>query len=346
MTLTYCILPPEISTLHRFQANTIPKRIVYQHTLMPSASISIVIPAFNEASNIPVIAQKLAEVLVPYPNYELIFVDDGSRDNSLTLLKQLAEQDRRIKYLSFSRNFGHQMALRAGLEHATGDAVISMDADLQHPPELVPALIEKWQAGYEIVYTVREPDKNLSLAKKQTSKWFYTINRYLTEIDLEEGAADFRLLDRKVIDYLRQFRENDLFLRGIISWIGFNQFKISYKPAERFSGKTKYSFKKMLLLASAGITSFTTKPLYLSVLLGFLMFLFAIGFGLVSLFDYFMGNVVSGWTSIVIIIVMIGGIQLIMLGIIGIYLGKMFYEVKRRPSYIIRDTNLVVGSRG
>lgn len=303
--------------------------------------ISIVIPAFNEASNVPVIAQRLAEVLAPYPDYEIIFVDDGSKDQTLAVLKRLSSENQCIKYLSFSRNFGHQMALRAGLEHASGEAVISMDADLQHPPELVPDLIQKWQEGYEIVYTVREPDKNLSLTKRVTSRWFYKMIRYATDIDLEDGAADFRLLDRKVIDYLRKFQENDLFLRGIISWIGFNQYKIDYRPAERFSGQTKYSLKKMLVLASAGITSFTTKPLYLSVLLGFLMFLFSVGFGLVSLYDYLTGNVVAGWTSTVIIIVLIGGIQLIMMGIIGIYLGKMFNEVKRRPSYIVRETNLL-----
>lgn len=308
---------------------------------MQHFKVSIVLPAYNEATNIPIIIHKLTEVLQGYPDYEILFVDDGSRDGSLKILKQLSVQDERIKFLSFSRNFGHQMALRAGLDYATGDCVISMDADMQHPPKLIPKLIEKWLAGYEIVYTVREQDPTLPVAKSQMSKLFYRIIRYATDIDLEDGAADFRLLDRRVVDYLKQFRENDLFLRGVISWIGFNQFKINYQPEERHSGQTKYSFKKMLLLASAGITSFTTKPLYLSVLLGFIMFWFSMGFGVVSLYDYFTGNVITGWTSIVIIIVMIGGIQLIMMGIIGIYLGKMFYEVKRRPSYIVRETNLI-----
>lgn len=302
--------------------------------------ISVVIPAFNEAPNIPVMVQRLSDILSSYPDYEILFVDDGSRDTTLTTLKQLSERHPQVKFLSFSRNFGHQMALRAGLDFATGDCVISMDADLQHPPELVPQLIERWLEGYEIVYTVREADPTLPLAKRQTSKIFYQIIRYATDIDLEDGAADFRLLDRRVVNYLRQFKENDLFLRGVISWIGFKQYRIDYRPAERFAGQTKYSLKKMLMLASAGITSFTTKPLYLSVLLGFIMFWFSMGFGLVSLYDYFKGDVVTGWTSTVIIIVMIGGIQLIMMGIIGIYLGKMFYEVKRRPSYIVRETNL------
>lgn len=302
--------------------------------------VSVVIPAFNEAPNLPVMVEKLTDVLSIYPSYEVLFVDDGSRDTSLETLKYLATQDDRVKYLSFSRNFGHQMALRAGLDYASGDCVISMDADLQHPPELVPQLVERWLEGYEIVYTVREEDPNLPVSKRQTSKLFYQIIRYATDIDIEDGAADFRLLDRRVVNYLKQFKENDLFLRGVISWIGFKQYRINYRPAERFAGQTKYSLKKMFVLASAGITSFTTKPLYLSVLLGFIMFWFSIGFGVVSLYDYFRGDVVTGWTSTIIIIVMIGGIQLIMMGIIGIYLGKMFYEVKRRPSYIVRETNL------
>jgi polyisoprenyl-phosphate glycosyltransferase len=302
--------------------------------------VSVVIPAFNEAPNLPVMVEKLTDVLRIYPSYEVLFVDDGSRDTSLETIKYLAAQDDRVKYLSFSRNFGHQMALRAGLDYATGDCVISMDADLQHPPELIPQLVERWLEGYEIVYTVREEDPNLPVSKRQTSKLFYQIIRYATDIDIEDGAADFRLLDRRVVNYLKQFKENDLFLRGVISWIGFKQYRINYRPAERFAGQTKYSLKKMFVLASAGITSFTTKPLYLSVLLGFIMFWFSIGFGVVSLYDYFRGDVVTGWTSTIIIIVMIGGIQLIMMGIIGIYLGKMFYEVKRRPSYIVRETNL------
>jgi polyisoprenyl-phosphate glycosyltransferase len=300
-------------------------------------NISIVIPAFNEAENLPVLLEKLTEVMTPYPSYELLFVDDGSKDGTYPMLKHLASQNLHVRFLSFSRNFGHQMALRAGLEHAKGDCVISMDADMQHPPELLPELIARWQEGYDIVYTVREPDPTLGFVKKVTSKGFYRLLRYMADIDLDEGAADFRLLDRKVVDYLKQFKEADLFLRGIISWIGFKQFAINYKPAERFAGKTKYSMKKMLLLASAGITSFSTKPLYLSVLLGFFMLLFSIGFALVSFYDYLMGNVVTGWTSTVIFISLIGGIQLVMMGIIGIYLAKMFYEVKGRPTYILQD---------
>jgi dolichol-phosphate mannosyltransferase len=301
--------------------------------------LSIVIPAFNEAENIPVIAQKIKMILGDQYTYEILFVDDGSKDKSLAVLRRLAGQEPAVKFIALSRNFGHQMALRAGLEHAQGEAVISMDADMQHPPEMLPQLIQKWQEGYEIVYTIREKDPNQTFFKKQTSTWFYKLINYAADIDLDEGAADFRLLDRKVVDYLKQFKENDLFLRGIISWIGFNQYKISYKPAERFAGTSKYSVKKMVALASNGITSFTTKPLYLSVLLGFMMFLFAIGFGFDALYDHWMGQTTTGWTSIIIIIVMIGGIQLIMIGIIGIYLGKMFLEVKQRPSYIIKEKN-------
>jgi dolichol-phosphate mannosyltransferase len=308
---------------------------------MGDFKISIVIPAYNEVTNIPVLCRRVAEAMTEYDNYEILFVDDGSTDGSLAVLKRLAAHNPKIRYLSFSKNFGHQMALRAGINHAVGDCIITMDADLQHPPEMLPCLVEKWLEGFEVVYTVREPNRSQPYLKRLTSDWFYRVLQYLTEVDIEKGAADFRLIDSRVADYLRQFRENDLFLRGIIAWLGFSQAKISYHPALRHSGQTKYSFKKMLLLASAGLTSFTTKPLYLSVLLGFAISSFSVVYGLYALFHHFVRNdVVSGWTSLILTILLIGGIQLIVMGIIGIYLGKVFREVKQRPSYIVRESNV------
>ncbi len=302
--------------------------------------ISIIVPAFNEEENLPVLVHRLMAVMEPYPSYEILIIDDGSTDQSRYVLRQLSKAYPEVRFLSFSRNFGHQMALRAGYEHARGAAVICLDADLQHPPELIPTLIAKWRTGYDVVYTVRQPDPKLSWFKRTTSKTFYNLLRKVSNLAIEDGAADFRLLDRKVVDTLKQFKEADLFLRGAISWVGFRQCRILYEPAARYSGRTKYSFQKMLKLAAMGITSFSTRPLYLSVMLGFCMSLFATLFGAEVLYEYFFTKAtVSGWTTLVILLVLIGGVQFIMIGIIGVYLGKTFVEVKGRPVYIIGDTN-------
>lgn len=302
--------------------------------------ISVIVPAFNEEENLPVLVHRLMSVLSAYAEYEILIIDDGSTDQTRYVLRQLCKAYPVIRFLSFSRNFGHQMALRAGYDHARGDAVICLDADLQHPPELIPTLIEKWQEGYDVVYTVRQPDPSLSWFKRATSKQFYSMLRSVSKLNIEDGAADFRLLDRKVVDTLRQFKENDLFLRGAISWVGFQQCRILYQPAARYAGRSKYSFRKMMQLAAMGITSFSTRPLYLSVMLGFCMSAFATLFGMEVLYEYFFTNAtVSGWTTLVVLMALIGGVQFIMIGIIGVYLGKTFVEVKQRPAYIIGDTS-------
>ncbi len=302
--------------------------------------ISVVVPAYNEEENLHVLVQRLISVLKPYESYEILIVDDGSSDQTRYVLRQLSQEYAVVRFLSFSRNFGHQMALRAGYDHARGDAVICLDADLQHPPELIPTLIDKWREGYDVVYTVRQPDPTLSWFKRTSSRKFYSMLRNVSGLDIEDGAADFRLLDRKVIDTLKQFKENDLFLRGAISWVGFRQCRVLYQPAARYAGKSKYSLRKMMQLAAMGITSFSTKPLYMSVLLGFGMSLFALLFGAEATYEYFFTNAtVSGWTTLVVLSVLIGGVQFIMIGIIGVYLGKTFVEVKNRPAYIIGDTD-------
>ncbi|WP_338874800.1 glycosyltransferase family 2 protein [Spirosoma sp. SC4-14] len=306
----------------------------------PDGMISIVVPAYNEEENLPVLVHRLMAVMEPYPSFELLIVDDGSSDQTRYVLRQLSKEYPVVRFISFSKNFGHQMALRAGYENARGKAVICLDADLQHPPELIPTLIQKWCEGYDVVYTVRQPDPNLSWFKRNSSKYFYTLLRNISGLTIEDGAADFRLLDRKVVDTLNQFKENDLFLRGAISWVGFRQCRILYEPAARYAGRSKYSLRKMMHLAAMGITSFSTKPLYLSVLLGFGMFLFATLFGAEVLYEkYFTNTTVSGWTSLILLMVLIGGVQFIIIGIIGIYLGKTFVEVKQRPAYIIGDTS-------
>ncbi|OIN59305.1 glycosyltransferase family 2 protein [Arsenicibacter rosenii] len=302
--------------------------------------ISLIVPAYNEEENLPVLVDRLTEVMSPYDQYEILVIDDGSSDRTRQVLRQLSQAYSTVRFISFSRNFGHQMALRAGYEHARGQCVISLDADLQHPPELIPTLIEKWREGYEVVYTVREPDFNASWFKRTTSQQFYRLLRKVSDLSLEDGAADFRLLDRVVVDSLNQFKENDLFVRGMISWMGFRQARIVYRPAARFAGTTKYSLRKMVKLALMGITSFSTRPLYLSVFLGFLMSIGAGIFGLEVLYEkYFTNQTVSGWTTLVLLMVLMGGIQFIVIGIMGVYLGKTFIEVKKRPSFIVSDSS-------
>jgi polyisoprenyl-phosphate glycosyltransferase len=301
--------------------------------------VSIVVPCYNEEGNIEVLVAAVAKALAKGPEYELILVDDGSADKTLEHIKTIAAHHKEVKYISFSRNFGHQAALRAGLAHASGEAVISMDADLQHPPELLPTLIEKWQQGYDIVYTVRDDSKvKTSFFKKFTSKMFYKVLNNLSELNIEEGAADFRLLDRKVVDVINEVPENNLFLRGFINWAGFKVFAVDYVPAERFSGVSKYSLKKMLALASLGITQFSTKPLHLANSLGLLSALAGVVYAVYVVIERLVfDNTVSGWASVTICVLVLGGVQLIILGIIGEYLGRTFMQTKHRPEYIVRE---------
>jgi len=303
-------------------------------------SVSVVIPCFNERDNLSVLYQQLIEILQNYSAHEMLFVDDGSSDDSLEIIKNIAKDDEKVRYISLSRNFGHQHALKAGLDHATGDCVISLDADLQHPPQLIPVLIEKWQQGFDVVNTIRGRQQSLPLGKRLSSGMYYRLVNTLSNVEIKPGAADFRLLDRKVLDALKQFNENYLFLRGLIPWLGFRQTEINFEPAERHAGKTKYSFMRMLRLALDGITSFSSRPLYLSIALGGIIAGLAFLYGMYALYMYlFTEATLPGWTSTTASVLFIGGIQLIMIGIIGIYLGKMFMENKRRPNYVIGSKN-------
>lgn len=304
-------------------------------------TISIVVPCFNEEGNIEAIYQLIKNELDTYIDFELVFVDDGSTDQTLLRIIQLSQRDSRVHYINLSRNFGHQNALKAGLDFATGDCVISLDADLQHPPRLIKEFIEKWQQGYEVVYSVRKSDPDLSIFKRLTSKLFYKFINFFSDTSIQEGAADFRLLDRKVVNVIKSLPENYLFIRGLTSWVGFHQIGIEYKPEKRFSGQTKYSLKRMVHFASSGITSFSTKPLRLSIYLGFFIAIVSFIYGLFAIYEaIFTSNVIQGWTSVIVSVLFIGGIQLIMIGILGEYLGKLFMENKRRPNYIIKETNL------
>ena len=303
-------------------------------------TVSVVIPCFNEHDNLPVLYQQLLEVLHNYPSHEILFVDDGSTDDSQDTIKGLAKEDENVRYILLSRNFGHQYALKAGLDHAGGDCVISLDADLQHPPQLIPELIEKWQQGFDVVNTIRGKQQSLPVGKRISSGMYYRLVNVLSSVEIKPGAADFRLLDRKVVDALKQFNENYLFLRGLIPWLGFRQTEIDFEPASRYAGKTKYSFVRMLRFALDGITSFSSRPLYLSIALGGIIAGLAFLYGVYALYLHLLTDAtLPGWTSTTASVLFIGGIQLIMIGIIGIYLGKLFIENKKRPNYIISSKN-------
>jgi len=300
--------------------------------------VSVIVPSFNEEGNIDPLIQRTVTVLKEYSNYELLFIDDGSKDNTLKTIKRERRHNDKINYLSFSRNFGHQNALRAGLDYATGDCVISMDSDLQHPPELIPKMVEKWQKGYDIVYTVRKDDPSTPFLKRKSASTFYRVLNRFSDIKINKGVADFRLIDRKVVEIIKNLRENELFMRGMISWLGFKQCGINYLPEKRQWGKTKYTYKAMVKLAATGITSFSVKPLQVSTMLGYLMAVLAFIYGIYAIIiKLFTDKTISGWTSVLAGVLFIGGIQMIMIGILGEYVGKLFIESKKRPHYIIKE---------
>ena len=267
-------------------------------------------------------------------------VNDGSHDSSLLVLQQLAKEDNRVKYLSFSRNFGHQLAVKAGLDHAFAPAVISMDADLQHPPALIPTLIRKWEEGAQVVATLRTYPEEISKKKRKSSQQFYKLLNLLSDIEIKEGSADFRLLDQAVVEVIRHMRENEPFLRGMVPWVGFTQVYVPYTAQARYAGETKYTLKKMFQLALSGVTSFSVKPLYFAVFLGFFFSLLSVLYIPYVIYSFLNGSEISGWASLIMTIVFFGGLQLIILGIIGVYIGKIFMQTKERPVYIIQEKHL------
>lgn len=305
--------------------------------------ISVVIPAHNEEGNISLIYQRIKDVFSKLENYrfEIIFVNDGSRDNTQQVIEELAENCEEVKYIEFSRNFGHQPAVKAGMDASTGNAVISMDADLQHPPELIFDMLKKWEEGFDIVYTIRTYPKQISAFKRKTSKIYYQFLATISDVNLKEGGgSDFRLMDASVIDVVRNMNESDIFLRGLSNWVGFKQTGIRFTAAERASGESSYNLNKMMRFAFTGITAFSVKPLYLAAYLGFAFSAIAIlGYGIYVLHSFIAQTEISGWASLIMTVVFFGGLQLIILGIIGIYLGKIFKQVKERPNYIIRSKN-------
>lgn len=308
--------------------------------------ICILSAAYNEDQNILVFYEAVKEVFrhLPY-SLEFCFVDDGSKDNTLSVVRLLSEVDYSVRYISFSKNFGQQVALKAGIDAIEADAVIMMDCDMQHPPELIPTLIDIWlNAKVNIVNTIREQDEDLSWFKKKSSRWFYRLLNNMSDLALEPGQADFRLIDNQVIRTLKATKESDVFLRGMIHWIGYRQAKLKYKPRKRFAGESKYTFSKMMKLALAGITSFSVKPLHGAIYLGFTIAFLSFLYLPYVLYSYMTGQVVSGWSSVLITIAFFGGLNLIILGILGIYIGKILIQNKERPLYIVQEQNIYESS--
>ena len=303
--------------------------------------LSIIVPAFNEEGNIEAVAEQIKQQAEQFRKYEIIFINDGSTDATAEKLRMLHRSNPNIQFISFSRNFGHQSALLAGIHHASGDCIISMDADLQHPTAMIPQLVSKWQEGFDIVTTIRDDSQNTSWFKRSTSSVFYKLMNRLSNITLEEGAADFRLIDRSVAQVISNSREYNLFLRGYIAWLGYKQCMVPYIPHQRQSGKTKYSFGKMMMLAINGITSFSVKPLRVAMILGTAISLLAFIYAIYAIYVYLETNeAVPGWTSVLVSILFIGGLQLLILGIIGEYLGRTLMQTKQRPDYVIMEKSL------
>jgi dolichol-phosphate mannosyltransferase len=304
-------------------------------------TISIVIPAHNEAENLPILLRELCATLAPLGRLEIVCVDDGSTDNTFAVLLEAAKQDDRIKYVRLSRNFGHQAALRAGLSYSTGDCVISMDADMQHPVRLVPQMVEKWREGHDVVLTARGETDDLTLFKRFTSKVFYLMINALSDVHIDPGSADFRLLDRKVVDVVKSLSESDFFLRGIIPWVGFKSCKLDYTPDRRRFGDTKYSLRKMISFAVSGVVSNSIQPLRLATILSAIISGMAALYTLYAVHIYLVyGQVVPGWASVVVAVSFIGGLQLLVLGVVGEYIGRILKESRKRPGFVVSATNM------
>lgn len=300
---------------------------------------SVVVPVFNEEEVVEECFHRLTDVMSSQDSeYELIFVDDGSRDRTLEILENFAKSDSRLKILSFSRNFGHQAAISAGMDYASGKAIIIIDADLQDPPEVIPEMIEKWKEGYDVVYGKRQRRNGESVFKKVTAKLFYRFLAGQTELDIPVDTGDFRLIDRKVCDVLSSLTEKNRYVRGLVSFTGFRQTGVLYVRDERFAGETKYPLKKMLKFAMDATTSFSKKPLKIAGVVGSLLSVASFLYLFVAIYlKLFTDLTVSGWASTVSIMLFFNGVMLIMLGILGEYIGRIYDEVKNRPLYIIKD---------
>lgn len=301
---------------------------------------SVIVPMYNEESVMNETYKRLTKVMQDFnKSYEIIFINDGSKDKTKSILDEICKQDNRVKMIDFARNFGHQTAITAGMDYAAGECMVIIDGDLQDPPELIPDMIKLWESGYDVVYGKRKSRKGETLFKKITAKAFYRILRSMTDVSIPVDTGDFRLIDRKVCEALKQLPEKNRYVRGLMSWVGFKQTAIEFERKERFAGETKYPFKKMLKLATDGIISFSYKPLKIASYLGTIMsgvsFLYLIFILIQKIFAP--TTVQPGWASLIAVILFFNGIVLLMLGIIGEYIGRIYEEVKGRPLYIISE---------
>ena len=304
-----------------------------------AVTFSIVVPVFNELENIPELYRRLRQTMDSLgKSWELVLVDDGSTDGSTEVIRELAAQDKRVRPVIFARNFGHQVAITAGWDYARGDAVVIIDADLQDPPEVIPELIARWREGYEVVYAVRAGREGESWFKKVTASLFYRLIYRITDVKIPLDTGDFRLLDRKVVEVLKMMRERHRFPRGMAAWVGFRQVGVEYARAVRFSGVTKYPFKKMFRLAINAITGFSYFPLQLATYFGFV----SAGISIIAIPVVIVTRLTGsqaflGQASTLIAVLFLGGVQLISLGVLGEYIGRLYDEAKGRPLYVVRE---------
>lgn len=301
--------------------------------------LSIIIPVYYEEAVVQACYKELRRVMFKNKwSYEFIFVNDGSKDKTLELLREIAEADINVKVIDFSRNFGHQIAVTAGIFHCMGDVAVIIDADLQDPPSVIEEMIAKWQEGFDVVYAKRKKRKGETFFKLITAKCFYRFLHYMAEIEIPMDTGDFRLMDHQVIEAFKQMPERNRFVRGMVSWVGFDQTYVEYERDERFAGQTKYPLKKMIRFATDGIISFSTKPLKMVRSLGFITILIAIGLLMYSLVSKFiMHSVVTGWTSLMVAITFFSGVQLFSIGLLGEYIARIYDESKNRPLYLIKE---------
>jgi polyisoprenyl-phosphate glycosyltransferase len=309
---------------------------------MKEAMISVIIPVFNEELNIGSLYKRIKDVFAKIDvNHELIFVNDDSRDASLNIVKELAIKDPTVKYIDFSRNFGHQVAVCAGLEYCSGEYVVIIDADLQDPPELIIEMYEKINKGFDVVYAKRRSRKDRSVVKKAAYKSFYKILAVISQIEIPLDTGDFRMMKKNVVDELLKMQESNKFLRGQIAWLGFNQTYVEYDRDVRAAGEPGYTYYKLFRLALDGIISFSNMPLRVATIMGFFVFLLSLIIILYTLYSYFYHEYTpQGWASLMISVLFIGGIQLLTIGIIGEYIGRIQTEVRKRPLFVVKETNM------
>ena len=304
--------------------------------------ISIIIPAYNEEESLPILYDRLENLIDNINNYEfeILFINDGSKDKTLEIIKEIRQKDQRICYVDFSRNFGKEIAMMAGLDYATGDCVIFMDADLQDPPELIPELVKYWEQGYDDVYAKRKSRKGETWLKKFTSTMYYRVLQKLTNIEIQKDTGDFRLLDRRCVNALKKLRESQRNTKSMFSWIGYNKKEVLYDRDPRIAGSTKWNYVRLVDLAIDGITSFTTSPLRLSTFIAIPTFgLLFIYFIYVIIKCFVVKQVIHAYQAIILLILFYSGIQVLLFGIVGEYLGRIFNETKNRPLYLVNEYN-------